>query len=104
MQLKSDASPLTRADRDANAVICQALQNLTPHIPIVSEEEKMAPYSIRQVGTPSLLALAARQPAAASTRFCRAPAVCRHRNVHSRASQTLCARRRNSPPAHFHML
>ena len=48
VQLKSDASPLTRADRDANAVICQALQNLTPHIPIVSEEEKMLPHSIRQ--------------------------------------------------------
>lgn len=48
--MKSDASPLTRADREANAVICQALQNISPHIPIISEENKLTPFSVRQVG------------------------------------------------------
>ncbi|GLC40835.1 hypothetical protein PLESTB_000017400 [Pleodorina starrii] len=48
VQMKSDASPLTRADREANAVICQALQNISPHIPIISEENKMTPHSVRQ--------------------------------------------------------
>ncbi len=47
--MKSDASPLTRADRDANAVICAALQAMSPHIPIVSEENKVLPYAVRQV-------------------------------------------------------
>ncbi|KAG2426532.1 hypothetical protein HXX76_011757 [Chlamydomonas incerta] len=48
VQMKSDASPLTRADREANAIICQALQNISPHIPIISEENKMTPHAVRQ--------------------------------------------------------
>ncbi|KAG2484509.1 hypothetical protein HYH03_016652 [Edaphochlamys debaryana] len=48
VQMKSDASPLTRADRDANTIICNALQNISPHIPIVSEENKMTPHAVRQ--------------------------------------------------------
>mgnify|MGYP001807738137 CR=1 FL=1 len=47
--MKSDASPLTRADREANAIICQALQNISPHIPIISEENKLTPHAVRQV-------------------------------------------------------
>jgi 3'(2'), 5'-bisphosphate nucleotidase len=46
---KADDSPLTRADREANRIICDALQDWTPHIPIISEENKVAPYSTRQV-------------------------------------------------------
>ena len=39
---KSDASPVTEADEKAEAVILQALQKLTPDIPIVSEEAASA--------------------------------------------------------------
>lgn len=45
---KSDNSPLTRADREANAVIVSALQRLTPHIPIVSEETSLVPHDTRK--------------------------------------------------------
>lgn len=48
VELKSDASPLTRADREANKVICDALRRLTPHIPIVSEENPMEPFDVRK--------------------------------------------------------
>lgn len=46
---KADDSPLTRADREANQIICDALQEWTPHIPIISEENKLVPYNIRKV-------------------------------------------------------
>lgn len=46
---KADNSPLTRADREANKIICDALQEWTPHIPIISEENKLVPYDIRKV-------------------------------------------------------
>lgn len=45
---KSDHSPLTRADRDANHVICEELMRITPHIPIVSEENAKLPYDVRK--------------------------------------------------------
>lgn len=48
VELKADNSPLTRADRDANAIICEALDKISPHIPIVSEEEKQLGYQIRK--------------------------------------------------------
>mmetsp|Transcript_30816 Transcript_30816/g.68267 ORF Transcript_30816/g.68267 Transcript_30816/m.68267 type:complete len:306 (+) Transcript_30816:120-1037(+) len=48
VELKSDNSPLTRADKEANKVICAALQRITPHIPIVTEEAAVPPYSVRQ--------------------------------------------------------
>ncbi|KXZ56091.1 hypothetical protein GPECTOR_2g973 [Gonium pectorale] len=48
VQMKSDQSPLTRADKEANTIICQALQNINPHIPIVSEENKIASHAVRQ--------------------------------------------------------
>eukprot|EP01025_Chloroclados_australasicus_P066386 TRINITY_DN9141_c1_g1_i1.p1 TRINITY_DN9141_c1_g1~~TRINITY_DN9141_c1_g1_i1.p1 ORF type:complete len:332 (-),score=53.10 TRINITY_DN9141_c1_g1_i1:533-1528(-) len=48
VEVKSDNSPLTRADKEANAVICKGLEWLTPHIPITSEENKSVSYGIRQ--------------------------------------------------------
>ena len=47
VELKSDASPLTLADRAANAVIVKGLKKLSPEIPIVSEEEALPPQSAR---------------------------------------------------------
>lgn len=44
---KSDNSPLTLADRAANEVIVRGLKDLTPEIPILSEEEKEVPYTER---------------------------------------------------------
>jgi 3'(2'), 5'-bisphosphate nucleotidase len=35
---KHDNSPVTEADKQADALICHALRGLTPHIPIISEE------------------------------------------------------------------
>jgi 3'(2'),5'-bisphosphate nucleotidase len=39
VEVKSDASPVTEADRLAEAVILQGLRRLAPDIPIVAEEE-----------------------------------------------------------------
>ena len=38
---KSDASPVTEADHASHRLICQALQSLTPNIPILSEESTL---------------------------------------------------------------
>ncbi|MCL4133788.1 UNVERIFIED_CONTAM: hypothetical protein GTU68_041010 [Idotea baltica] len=46
--LKSDDSPLTLADQKANDIIVAALTELTPNIPIISEENKTVDYSIRK--------------------------------------------------------
>ena len=45
---KTDNSPLTLADRKANELICERLMELTPDIPIISEENKELPYSERK--------------------------------------------------------
>lgn len=45
---KSDNTPLTTADLAADKVIRQELQQLTPEIPILTEESEIPPYSIRQ--------------------------------------------------------
>lgn len=45
---KSDKSPLTKADKAGNAVIVAALKENYPHIPIISEENKMIEYSERK--------------------------------------------------------
>jgi 3'(2'), 5'-bisphosphate nucleotidase len=45
--LKDDRSPLTQADLASHKTICEALQQLTPDIPILSEESKSLPYSVR---------------------------------------------------------
>lgn len=49
---KADDSPLTRADKEANRIICDALQEWTPHIPIISEENKLVPYNVRKASLP----------------------------------------------------
>jgi 3'(2'), 5'-bisphosphate nucleotidase len=38
-QLKTDLSPLTKADKISHQIICNRLMNLTPNIPILSEED-----------------------------------------------------------------
>lgn len=45
---KQDNSPLTAADTRANALICSQLQQLTPDIPILSEESALIPFAQRQ--------------------------------------------------------
>lgn len=47
VEIKADHSPLTRADREANHIICEDLLRMTPHVPIVSEENKKLPYEYR---------------------------------------------------------
>ena len=46
-EIKGDSSPLTEADKRANKIICDALQDSYPDIPIISEENKEAPYEER---------------------------------------------------------
>jgi 3'(2'), 5'-bisphosphate nucleotidase len=50
VQSKKDDSPLTLADTLANQIICQDLMQISPHVPIVSEENENAtlPHSIRK--------------------------------------------------------
>jgi len=45
---KSDQSPLTEADLAAHNVIANSLLELTPSIPILSEESASIPYSLRK--------------------------------------------------------
>jgi 3'(2'), 5'-bisphosphate nucleotidase len=45
---KSDDSPLTLADKKSHDVIAQNLQDLYPHIPLLSEEGRDIPYEIRK--------------------------------------------------------
>ena len=37
-EIKSDGSPVTEADNKANDIITSSLQNITPDIPVISEE------------------------------------------------------------------
>ncbi|RYU91982.1 3'(2'),5'-bisphosphate nucleotidase [Mucilaginibacter terrigena] len=46
--IKSDNSPLTAADQASNELIVKGLKELTPAIPVISEEEKDTPYEIRK--------------------------------------------------------
>lgn len=48
VEAKSDDSPLTRADRAANEVICRGLEALPVKYPIISEENKLLPYAERR--------------------------------------------------------
>lgn len=48
IESKSDESPLTKADKAANEVICAGLAKITPNIPIISEENKEIPYDVRK--------------------------------------------------------
>jgi len=47
VECKADNSPLTRADKAANKVICDALLARWPSIPIISEENEAVPYETR---------------------------------------------------------
>jgi len=48
VEIKSDNSPLTKADLAAHNIIVSALQKITPDVPILSEESADIPYSIRK--------------------------------------------------------
>lgn len=45
---KPDHTPVTEADMAANKVIEAGLRELTPHLPILTEETKPTPFSVRQ--------------------------------------------------------
>ncbi len=51
VESKADDSPLTRADKMANDVICQGLEKLDTIFPIISEENKEIPYDERKAFT-----------------------------------------------------
>jgi len=48
VEYKDDNSPLTEADIKANEIICNALVNLYPNIPILSEENELVEYAHRE--------------------------------------------------------
>lgn len=48
VETKEDDSPLTEADRRANAVIIRELQEAYPKIPFISEETRATPYEERK--------------------------------------------------------
>lgn len=48
VEKKGDDSPLTRADKKANQIICDGLEALDIRFPIVSEENKAIPYTERK--------------------------------------------------------
>jgi len=48
VEYKSDDSPLTEADTRSNEIICSALAERYPEIPILSEENKQVPYEERK--------------------------------------------------------
>jgi len=48
VETKDDNSPLTRADREANKIICEGLEKLDPLYPIISEENKLMEYAERK--------------------------------------------------------
>ena len=47
IQIKADNSPVTEADKKANTIITNKLNQLTPDIPILSEEGRNIPFSER---------------------------------------------------------
>jgi 3'(2'), 5'-bisphosphate nucleotidase len=48
VERKDDNSPLTLADLESQQIILESLQQLTPDIPVLSEESAQAPWSVRQ--------------------------------------------------------
>lgn len=48
-QIKEDASPLTEADKISHQIIYKKLTELTPDIPIISEEDSSIPFHIRSL-------------------------------------------------------
>jgi 3'(2'), 5'-bisphosphate nucleotidase len=45
---KMDDSPLTKADKEGNRIICEALEKLEIQFPIISEENKLLSYAERK--------------------------------------------------------
>lgn len=48
IKYKKDNSPLTKADKVSNKIICENLKKLYPNVPIISEENKQSPYEERK--------------------------------------------------------
>ena len=48
IQIKTDNSPVTDADKQANTIISNKLNQLTPNVPILSEECRNIPFSERE--------------------------------------------------------
>lgn len=48
IEVKSDDSPVTKADKASNELICNSLKKAFPQIPIVSEELESPPFAIRK--------------------------------------------------------
>ncbi len=48
IEIKSDDSPLTKADLAAHEIIVADLQKITPDVPVLSEESTKTPYSTRK--------------------------------------------------------
>ena len=46
--VKSDSTPLTEADKISHSLITEALKKITPNVPILSEESKKIPFSVRK--------------------------------------------------------
>ncbi|MGM0520394.1 MAG: 3'(2'),5'-bisphosphate nucleotidase CysQ [Campylobacterota bacterium] len=51
VEYKDDNSPLTKADKVSNQIICDRLKELYPNIPIMSEENKQTDYEQRKEWT-----------------------------------------------------
>ena len=48
VEQKDDLTPLTEADMASNAIIEQGLHQLTPHLPVLTEESEKIPFSERR--------------------------------------------------------
>ena len=48
VSFKSDDSPVTLADMQSNAILCEGLKRLTPGIPVISEETLLPEYAVRK--------------------------------------------------------
>ena len=48
VEYKEDNSPITKADKVANAIICSKLTQLYPSIPLLSEENQEIDYEVRK--------------------------------------------------------
>jgi 3'-phosphoadenosine 5'-phosphosulfate (PAPS) 3'-phosphatase len=48
VESKADGSPLTEADRRSHEVISRGLARIRPEIPVLSEEGREIPYSVRR--------------------------------------------------------
>ena len=48
VEIKEDDSPLTKADRESNTIICDRLEGLAVQYPVLSEERNIFPYAERR--------------------------------------------------------